>query len=255
MNIKQFKPEETIKLPSSMLILGKSGSGKTLQLHDIIYKLRKQISSIYLFSLTAKINREEYYYVPDDNIFDFLDLTAISKITEHQKSLPVKKEKLPHVVIILDDIISDPNIKSGKIRDLYTLYRHYNITTIFLSQTYVQTGGLGTVIRDNTRLCISFFQHNEKKRISFVGEYLSICSAKEGEILYKDITSEAFCSVVINCINTSARTYDDDYVYKYKLDLSKKLPKFYIGNRNDKQSFIVSSNFKSQEERIAHLLL
>jgi hypothetical protein len=254
MDIKQFNPSETIKLPSSMLILGKTGSGKTLQLHDIIYKLRKQISSIYLFSKTAKINREEYYYVPDNNVFGFLDLEVITKITEHQKSLPVKKEKLPHVIIILDDIISDPNIKSPLIRDLYTMYRHYNITTIFLSQTYVQTGGLGTIIRDNTRLCISFFQHNEKKRISFVGEYLSICSAKEGEALYKDITSEPFCSVVINCINTSARRYDDNYVFKYKLNLDKKIPKFYIGNKNDKQNF-KNFNFKSQEERIAHLLL
>ena len=251
-SIKPFICEEIIKLPFTMLMLGKSGSGKTEQLHRIIHSLRKGIKSIYLFSKTGKINREEYPYIPDDNVFDFLDLVALRKITDNQLNLPCKKEKLPEVVIILDDIISDPNISSGQIRELYTMMRHLHVSTIFLSQSYVQTGGLGTIIRDNTHHIISFFQHNEKKRKSFVEEFLSIKDKKQGEEIYKNVTQTKYQSMFINCKNTSAREYHE-YVFFYFIDFNKKVPKFYIGN--DNSVILKSGSFLTQEDKIAHYLL
>ena len=206
----------------------KSRSGKTEQVHRIIYAIQKQIGAIYLFSQTAMINKDQFKYIPENNLHTTLDLDFIENLIQFQKETPKKDRK--NVVILLDDIIGDQNIKSNVIRDLFTLGRHFKISVIFLSQSYKQTGGMSTIIRENTNYVISFFQHHADRRKSFCKEFCSIKSSKEGEEIYKKITSEPFQSVVINCLNTKVRDYFG-YLMKYKVNMDEKIPKFVIENK------------------------
>ena len=60
-HIQLFNPNSLV-LPFTMIILGKSKSGKTEQLHRIMYalykKYKKSIEGVYLFSQTSKINKD-----------------------------------------------------------------------------------------------------------------------------------------------------------------------------------------------------
>lgn len=75
----------------------------------------------------------------------------------------------------------------------------------------------------------------------FCEEFCSIRSIKEGEEIYKDITSVPYQAVVINCLDSTSRDYNT-YLMKYKIDNSKKVPKFKIESKF-KKLFKVSGKF------------
>ena len=194
--IENFNPD-MLKLPMSMVIIGKSRSGKSEMVHRIVYGIRKQIDEIYLFSQTADINKKHFFYIPEKNLINHLDLDLIQQLFEKQKSTTKPKE----ILLLFDDIIGDRNIHNPVIKNLFTLGRHYHISVIFLSQ--VSNGILNTTIRSNTNWVISFFQHNQKRRKLFCEEFCSIKSIKEGEEIYKRITETPYQACVINCLNTT----------------------------------------------------
>ena len=232
MSIKEFNPS-LIKPPFSALFLGKSGSGKTEQLHRVVYQVHKdhKFDEVHIFSTTCKIYRKEFFYVPHENFHNDIDVDFIDIIVQNQINIAeIKgKEECSKILFLFDDIIGSPFMKSRTMKDLYTAGRHANCSTILLSQSYKQNSGLPTIMRENTNWIFSFFQQNYKQRVSFVEEYLSIKTIKEGTELYKKITDEDKRSIVINCKNVSARQYEE-YVYKYKIDINKKVRNFKIGN-------------------------
>lgn len=223
--MKIFNPSEQLEHPFSMLMIGKSKSGKTVMLHDIVSQTRNQFKEVFLFSKTGKVNQNEFSYIPKTHIYT--DLESLEPLLNYQKELS-KKARKP-ILIILDDIISDANIKSQAVKDLFILMRHYDVSVIFLSQAFTATGGLSTVVRNNANWIVSFFIQNQKRRQFFIEEYMSIRSIAEGDAAFKEITSKPYTAVVINTLNTTARTFDD-YLFEYHAKVD--VPKFKIGKEN-----------------------
>lgn len=219
-----FQPSE-LKHPFSMLMIGKSKSGKTVLLHDIVSQTRKQFKEVFLFSKTGKVNASEFRYIPKSHIFTTLE--HLCSLLDFQKNLSKKERK--SILIILDDIISDAGVKSQAVKDLFILMRHYDTSVIFLSQAFTQTGGLSTVVRNNANWIVSFFIQNQKRRQFFIEEYMSIRSVKEGDQAFKEITAQPYTAVVINTLNTSARTFDD-YLFQYRAN--PKIDRFVIGKES-----------------------
>ena len=231
--IKDFNPNE-LTLPFTMIILGRSHSGKSQQLHTIMYNIyknfKKEISEVYLFSQTGLINQEEFFYIQTDNIFENINVGFIKMVLENQKLKKLNHEEPKQIIFLFDDIIGDTNVKSPVIINLFTLGRHYNITTILLSQTYVQTGGLSAVIRRNSNWILSFYIQNEDRRKQFIKEYASIKNSNDGENVFREITSVKYQSMVVDTRNTTARDYEG-YIYKFKINIKKKIPKFLFGSK------------------------
>lgn len=136
------------------------------------------------------------------------------------------------IVIILDDVISDPKVRSSTIlKRLFTEGRHIMISPIALSQ---EIGGLDSfrpVLRTNTDLILSFAAGNEKDREMISSRYLSKINKKIGSQVLQNITDEMYSSCAIFYNNYANSHSYQDYVYKYRAPHT--IPPFFIGRKLD----------------------
>lgn len=136
--------------PISMMMCGKSGSGKTqLLLHMLneenCYKNYFDIT--FLFSETAKSGCDDLYEkhanIPNHRMFkpDKDGLAQLDRIITIQKKI-IKKEgisKAPKILLIFDDIAhSRKFLASNQYLLMHIANRHFNITVISLTQSYVK---------------------------------------------------------------------------------------------------------------------
>lgn len=215
------------------IIYGRRGTGKTTLLKDFIYHNRKMWDKAYLFSQTAKMQPENYYWVPEHRIYDQYDDSALMSIIADQKKDVESKKKndqddaIENILIVFDDIISEEKIRhSAAFNMLFTLGRHYYITPIVLTQSVGGANGIPKVVRDNVDVVVGFFAHNQYDRELLVERYLSILHKKIGDEIYRNITSQPYTAIVAVVGEPNIRTYED-YVYSYRAPV--KTPKFMIG--------------------------
>ena len=147
-------------MPCGILIIGRSGSGKTQCLVNMMSNkniLGDYFDLIYLFTDTN----------PDQELIADLKLKKKNIIVdfdeEKVKSIMTKAENTiekdcfknaPKIMLLFDDILSNQKfLKSKTLTKLATANRHYNISYIFCSQYYKK---LPPVVRTNARYYIIF---------------------------------------------------------------------------------------------------
>jgi hypothetical protein len=147
-------------MPCGCLVVGKSGSGKTQVIVNILSNsnlLKGYFTKILLFSDT-KPDKE---LIDDLNldkkniITDFTEEDVEKVINEQEKVIAAKGfNKSEKVIMIFDDILSKPKFLKSKVcTKLATANRHYNISYIFSTQYYKK---VPPVIRTNSRYYIIF---------------------------------------------------------------------------------------------------
>lgn len=160
------------KFPSLTLCIGKSGSGKSNVIGNMLTKkefMKDFFDEIYLFSPTAKSDDiVEHLELDDDHIIDQLDESAIEKLNEivDDNTAKIEKEgiaktaKNSKILIICDDCISEKVfIKSNILMRLATAGRHALISTIICSQSYTR---VPRVIRLQAQGLIIFPSSNDE---------------------------------------------------------------------------------------------
>lgn len=147
-------------MPCGILIIGRSGSGKTQAMVNMMTNkniLGDYFDLVYLFTDTN----------PDQELIADLKLKKKNIIVdfdeEKVKSIMTKAENTieqdgfknaPKIMFLFDDILSNQKfLKSKTLTKLATANRHYNISYIFCSQYYKK---LPPVIRTNARYYIIF---------------------------------------------------------------------------------------------------
>lgn len=113
----------------NIVIISRSNSGKTVMIKNLIYYYitKYTFHSIILYSKTAKYETE-YNYIDPGNIFDGDLDEMINKILDWQKDWENKMKLL--------FIVDDPDLwnKWKKLDSLFTMGRHFNITSIIWAQ-------------------------------------------------------------------------------------------------------------------------
>jgi hypothetical protein len=161
------------KLHCSYLVIGKSGSGKSIAYVHLIKSK----------SLLGGVFNEKYYFIgslddtftknikiPDKNVIKDFDLSKLQNIIDKQKDIIKKKgiaaaSKTNSILIVFDDILSQPRfLKSDLVLKLVTECRHYLITCIFNTQSYTK---IPRTIRINCRGLMLFpSNRNEMEKFS-----------------------------------------------------------------------------------------
>ena len=165
-NIDQLDQPESVeldifpKLPAGFLVIGRSGSGKTQAIVNMMTNtalLDDYFDIVYLFT-DAKPDRElikdlklEKKYI----ISDFKEDQVLEIMNKAERTIQEKGFKnSPKIMMIFDDILSNQKfLKSKTVVKLATANRHFNISYIFASQYFKK---LPPVLRTNARYYMIF---------------------------------------------------------------------------------------------------
>ena len=148
------------KLPMGCLIIGRSGSGKTQAMVNMLTNenlLGNYFDIIYLFT-DAKPDKELIKDLKLDkkNIIDSFSEEKVKEIMEKAERTidKIGFKESPKIMFLFDDILSNQKfLKSKTATKLATANRHFNISYIFCSQYYKK---LPPVMRTNARYTIIF---------------------------------------------------------------------------------------------------
>lgn len=132
--INKFDPSSIIS-NSSICMIAKRGSGKTVMVKDLIHKFNNEKMKITVFSPTDKMNKDYSSMGIEMNIYERFDLSVIKDILEEQKENIEKKNVIEHF-IVMDDCLADKGswVKSPVMSTLLTNARMYHITYILTIQ-------------------------------------------------------------------------------------------------------------------------
>lgn len=238
--IKEFDPMIMKDWPAfTALFLGRRGTGKSVLLRDFLYKTRANYGQCHVFSTTAHLQKDLFDYVPKLNIHKGFMIDEIQRLYDEQERACAEasetiegKESVPILLLVFDDIISDPNVRHCALYDsIYTLGRHVRIAMITLSQEFMGAAGIKKVCRANLDLVVSFFPTNYGDRKGAVEQYLSTTvDRKIGMELINDITLRPYTAIAM-LVRKSDIDYSK-YVFTYKADektVDNPVP-FMIGN-------------------------
>lgn len=115
------------------VIASKRNSGKTYLMTQLIKRLLKQkkVDVVLVQTNSFGLNKD-YDFLPPGLVMKF-DEKVLSNVWERQKK--TKKEDRQHVLIVLDDVLSDKlAVKSEMVARLYGLGRHASISCVVISQ-------------------------------------------------------------------------------------------------------------------------
>lgn len=219
----------------SMSISAKRCSGKTIIMKDLLYKMRDWYTDCFVFSKTAKAQPDMYDFCNEENVYDQFDETQLLKIFNGQKDKitklmkkakkPEEKKKMPHILLILDDMIGDKVCMNSKtLMDILVLGRHYAVAIIIITQTFT---GIPKALRSNMDCAISFFLDNHDDRDNFCKSYLSTKNKRIGMYIFDNITKEPYQAIICENFRTSQNPEDLIKTYVAK----QKVPKFKIQGR------------------------
>lgn len=152
------------KFPFSMMISGRSGSGKTNVLLNILTKdnmYNKYFHYTVVYSPTAGKYDDMYKILklPEENFKNDFSPEDLNNLIESRKNLIDKKGiewvvKNSRVLIILDDVIANRDfLNSPEALKMFSLLRHYQVSIIVLMQSYNK---LPRALRINSNATIVF---------------------------------------------------------------------------------------------------
>lgn len=232
-HVKQSRFKQLYGLPTRSLILGPSGTGKSVLLANMVLDIyRDCFEKIYIFSPSIfidntwepvkayakeKLNQlepSEYYfseYDPDE-MQKIIDLQY--KVIDYQKSN--KERNLFQILIIIDDFADQPQFVHSSNSLLNTLYirgRHLAISTITTSQSYK---AISSIIRKNITEIYIFRLRNFFDLQAFIEELSAIYEKEVLYELYKMATSKPYAFLYVNLMAKSVENMFYDSL-KFKL--------------------------------------
>ena len=222
-------------LPTRSIILGPSGSGKSILLQNMILDIYKGLfQRIYIFSpsidvdfqtwqpvkthiekdLKIKDTEEEPIYFSEYNseaLEKIIDTQR--KITEYQKKQEHKK--LYQIMIVIDDFADSPEFSrhSKLLHSLFTRGRHSQISTIVATQKFTS---LHPIIRVNASELYVFRLRNYQDLEAFINEISALIDKKSLLEMYKLATqiqySFLYCKLTAKDINKTFMMKYDKYL-------------------------------------------
>ena len=241
---KQSKYDVAPRIPFSQIVVGPSGSGKSVLLQNMILDIyRDCFSRVFIFS--ASIHVDSVWHPVKDYIekhlkvdtkkektyFDEFHKEQLEEILEQQYKISQYQKdhnfkSLFSTLIIVDDFCDDVRFSkhNSMLNALYIRGRHFGVNVISSTQKF---NALSTIIRVNSRQ-LYFFKMRNYKEIQTMVEELSALLLKRNFIkddknmnnakntlleIYERATEERFSFLFVNLMKS-----DINDVFKIRFD-------------------------------------
>lgn len=222
LELKKFDMRQ-IKSGSTVILLGKRNTGKTVCLTDLL-RYHAEIPIGIVVSATERANHHFEQFVPKFLIYDEFDPAIIQKFMERQEKITdqVMEERKKYgrtdldnrAFLILDDCLYDktwPNDKN--IRCIFMNGRHYGITFAITMQYPL---GIPPHLRANVDYVIILRENMVKNRERIYAQYAGMFPTFEVFNQVMDACTQNYeCLVIDNKVQSNKL---EDQVYWYKAD-------------------------------------
>ena len=213
----------------SMTIASPRNSGKNVLLKAMLNELRKtrQIDLCVLFSGTHHLQKDTYNFIAPRLRFHSSEANEkISEILEIQQQYLKKhkfnKDKIPTVLIILDDIQADLGRNNKIIQKLYLEGRHSGCIVISCFQTL---NNMNPELRKNSEIIAVFRSSNYHQNKMIIEKYLSYENSLEVRKMalnyMERLFNEPYVAMFILAYKMQQVKKLEDFVKKYKADIDK----------------------------------
>ena len=211
---------KTIASDSTVLVLGKRGSGKSWLLRDIMYHQRHLLKGI-VMSGTDFVQSFFSQFIPEILIYSDYQSKRMEELMESQANDIIKnreqglskngKTRDNNVFVIIDDLQDMSNVwkRETTIKTIFYNGRHYNIFFLLALQ-YMK--GITPDLRENINYVFLYNQQNIANKKKLFEEFGGVCgSFKKFDEMLKLCTQDYRCLV----INTSGKTFNETF-FHYK---------------------------------------
>lgn len=203
--------EQTDYNSSKIMVIGRSGSGKSSVIKSLVYEKSHLIPVGIVFSGTEDSNHYWSSVFPDTFIINGLDDNKLQSFIKRQK---IAKEHLdnPWNLCILDDCIDDAKILNKPLyHNIYKMGRHYKLLFIVASQYCMD---IKPAIRTNIDATFIMRETQFNNRKSLYENYAGVIPDFNDFCHIMDHVTEDFTSLVI--LNSSTSNDWTDCVFWYK---------------------------------------
>ncbi len=232
-----------LTFPSINLLAGSPGQGKTYLTRYLTSEgLKKKFTHrdggkagpfnhVYVFCKT-KYDRE-YNFLPDKYIFSSYNPERLKAIIDTQEELveEMGKDKAPHCLVILDDIIGMVNFASKLWQQIFSNYRHANMSFILSTQYLLALKS--PVLYNNTSYVI-LFKQTLKKSIKALYESFSSSDFENEKEFGKFLTEQCVDKAVVIC--DVLKPEKEKKYHKFKAPANYKVPKIVDESDEDDES-------------------
>jgi hypothetical protein len=188
--------------PFTQLLLAPTKSGKSVLICNLLLNInfyKDVYDEIYFISPTVFIDPTLNAIAEDDEIIKIHEEEDLDKIDvilkdiiDEQKKAKMKDKDAPHILIVLDDMIS--YFKNNTLLDKAPSFsRHFNVSFIISTQSYV---GTPTKLRRNTASYIIFKLYNNADLKQFYDEIGS--QFKDFMEYYNEATEDKYNFIYCN---------------------------------------------------------
>ena len=214
-DVKQSKYKVAAKLPMRSIILGPSGSGKSILLQNFILDIYSGcFSRVYIFSPSINVDFQTWSPVKsyldkevnngdkdEEFYFDHYDEEALFNIIDTQKKIIEYQKKHNHnklfsILIVVDDFADSPQFSrnSKLLHSLFTRGRHSMISCITATQKF---NALSPIIRVNASDLYVFRLRNYSDLQTFLDEVSAIASKDVILEMYNLAVDEPFSFLTV----------------------------------------------------------
>jgi type II secretory pathway predicted ATPase ExeA len=218
-NTKQSRYAMCAELPMRSIILGPSGSGKSVLLQNMIMTIYKDcFEKIYIISPTIHFDKswepvkkyitEKLKMNPDKEhcFMDKYEQHKLDQIVETQEKVSdyMKEQKYKSVyqiLIVLDDVADNPALTRHDklLHSLYLRGRHSFISTIVSTQVFT---ALSSIIRKNITQLYVYRLRNFRDLETLLEELSALVDKKTLLEIYQQATQEKHSFLYINLMET-----------------------------------------------------
>lgn len=223
--LQPFDPTEMTDY-YSCVIYGMRRIGKTVLCKHVLRQQTDRFDEAWLFSKTADLQGDTWDCIHDDYKVIGFDEAKLLQIMQrqHQRVLDaqrIKKESgidvdIPHVLVLMDDIVSDPAVqRSGILNEVFILGRHRHMSIMILSQNACASGSIGLQARSNVDyvMCSWFNNRDDFDRMATM--YFGMEGKHAGIATVQRLTQEPFTFAVAN-LHKQGRKRLSDFVRTIK---------------------------------------